>query len=284
VKALALLLLISGVAVAGPHKKDPPKKEPPAPAPAPKEPDPPPPPEPPKAPPSANQRIVGVLDVRVEGVPPEIAAQFQQQLEAQVDTKHFWLAPRSRMHEMMTNSTKWTEGCVIGKCLSEVKRQTNADLVLLAALTGAGTSFGYVVTLVRTDTGLVLAQESERCDVCTVSEALANATLATVKILDAVPDQLPDEHAMQAAKLAAVQTTADKELAEAAIRGSTIARWVIVRPPALEHAPARGDFIHGERAAVNAAKKMAHADVATFMLRCATEDEFARTIQRVGHR
>jgi len=77
---------------------------------------------------------------------------------------------------------------------------------------------------------------------------------------------------------------ADKELAEAAIRGSTIAHWVIVRPPALEHAPARGDFIHGERAAVNAAKKMAHADVATFMLRCATEDEFARTIQRVGHR
>ena len=227
-KALALLLLISGVAVAGPHKKDPPKKEPPAPAPAPKEPDPPPPPEPPKAPPSANQRIVGVLDVRVEGVPPEIAAQFQQQLEAQVDTKHFWLEPRSRMHEMMTNSTKWTEGCVIGKCLSEVKRQTNADLVLLAALTGAGTSFGYVVTLVRTDTGLVLAQESERCDVCTVSEALANATLATVKILDAVPDQLPDEHAMQAAKLAAVQTTADKELAEAKHHPHAVATGILI--------------------------------------------------------
>ena len=63
---------------------------------------------------------------------------------------------------------KWTEGCVVGACLSEVRAQTGAELVLLAALTGSGTSFGYVVTLVRTDTGRVLAQESDRCDVCTV--------------------------------------------------------------------------------------------------------------------
>jgi hypothetical protein len=199
VKSALVLLALAGIAVAGPKKKDPPKPPPPAPVDKTPEPAPPPPP-PPQPPPSANQRIVGVLDVRVEGVPPEIAAQFQSALEAQVDTKHFWLAPRSRMHEVMANSTKWTEGCFVGSCLYEVKRQTNADLVLLAALTGAGTSFGYVVTLVRTDTGTVLAQESERCDVCTVSEALANATLATVKILNAVPDTLPDDKAAQIAK------------------------------------------------------------------------------------
>jgi hypothetical protein len=197
VKSLVVLLAMTSIAFAGPKK--PPKKEPPPPIEPTPEPMPPPPPTPPQPPPSANQRIVGVLDVRVEGVPPEISAQFQSALEAQVDTKHFWLAPRSRMHEMMTNSTKWTEGCFVGHCLYEVKRQTNADLVLLAALTGSGTSFGYVVTLVRTDTGTVLAQESERCDVCTVSEALANATLATVKILNAVPDQLPDDKAEQIA-------------------------------------------------------------------------------------
>lgn len=227
-KALALLLVTAGVASARPHKKEPPKKEPPLPAAAaPNEPEPPP-PEPTKPPPSANQRIVGVLDVRVEGVPPEIAAQFQQALEAQVDTQHFWLAPRSRMHEMMTNSTKWTEGCVIGNCLAEVKRQTNAELVLLAALTGSGTSFGYVVTLVRTDTGRVLAQQSERCDVCTVSEALANATLATVKILNAVPDQLPDERADEAARLAAVHATDDQHLAEARHHPHTVATGILL--------------------------------------------------------
>ncbi len=210
-----LVLLAAGTAIAGP-KKGPKKDPPPPPAPKEAEPDPPaPPPAPPPPPRNENQRIVGVLDVRVEGVPPEIAAQFQQQLEAQVDTKHFWLAPRSRMHEMMQNSTKWTEGCVIGNCLGEVRKQTNAELVLLAALTGSGTSFGYVVTLVRTDTGRVLAQESERCDVCTVSEAVANATLATVKILNAVPDQLPDEGKAQTEQLASVSAKADKDVAEA---------------------------------------------------------------------
>src|SRR5262249_60418341 len=101
--------------------------------------------------------------------------------------------PRPGTREAMANSPKWTERCVVGQCLQEVRTQTRADLVLLAALTGSGTSFGYVVTLVRTDTGRVLAQEQERCDVCTVSEALSAATLATVKILNAVPERLPEQ-------------------------------------------------------------------------------------------
>lgn len=225
---LALLaLLASSTALAAPRKG--PRKEPPKEAPAPvvKEPDPPPPPvqPPPRMP---NQRIVGVLDVRVEGVPPEIAAQFQQQLEVQLDTKRFWLAPRSRMHEMMSNSTKWTEGCVIGACLAEVRRQTQAELVLLAALTGSGTSFGYVVTLVRTDTGAVLEQKTERCDVCTVSEALANATLATVQILNNVPDKLPDPEHDRQVQLAQVQARSDAQVAAARHHPRAVATGVLI--------------------------------------------------------
>jgi hypothetical protein len=145
-----------------------------------------------------KRRIVGILDVRVDGVPPEVGAQFQKNLEAQLDSKHYWLAPRTRVHELMSNSTKWTEGCVVGKCLHEVNTQTGADVVLLAALNGSGTSFGFVVTAVRTDTGHVIAQESDRCDVCTVNEALTAATLAAVKIISAVPDTLPSEDAAPA--------------------------------------------------------------------------------------
>lgn len=227
-RSALLVLLAASSAMAAPKKA--PKKEPPPPAPAPKEAEPEPPPPPVVTPPprTPNQRIVGVLDVRVEGVPPEISAQFQQQLETQVDTKRFWLAPRSRMHEVMSNSTKWTEGCVIGSCLGEVRRQTNAELVLLAALTGSGTSFGYVVTLVRTDTGRVLAQESERCDVCTVSEAVANATAATVKILNAVPDTLPDEGKAQAMQLAAVTEKSDRELAQARHHPHAVATGILI--------------------------------------------------------
>jgi hypothetical protein len=143
--------------------------------------------------PGDKRRIVGILDVRVEGVPKETQRQFELDLEKQLDSNEYWLAPRERMREMLASSTKWTEGCLVGLCLNEVKTQTGAELVLLAAITGAGTSFGYVVTLVRTDTGRMLAQEASRCEVCTVSEVLTSATLAAVKLLIAVPDKLPDE-------------------------------------------------------------------------------------------
>jgi hypothetical protein len=148
-----------------------------------------------------KRRIIGVLEVRVDGVPDEVKESFQRRLDEQLDTKHYWLASRARMKQMMLRSTTWTEGCLVGPCITEVRTHTGADLVLLASLTGAGTTFGYVVTLVRTDTGRVLQQHSERCDVCTVNEALDKATLATVALLNNVPDTLPDEAAAQTATL-----------------------------------------------------------------------------------
>ncbi|HUS30166.1 MAG TPA: hypothetical protein VMZ53_16780 [Kofleriaceae bacterium] len=154
------------------------------------------------------RRVIGILEVRVDGVPRDIAAQFQKNLEAQLDSREYWLAPSARMHELLSNSTKWSEGCVVGPCLMEVKVQTGAEVVLLAAIHGDGTSFGYVVTLVRTDTGEYLAQEAERCDVCTVSEALTSATLAAVKLVTALPEKLPDEAAEHRAQMDRVTKTA----------------------------------------------------------------------------
>lgn len=150
-----------------------------------------------KADPSGKQRIVGILDVR--GPTPADEAAFEKKLENQLDTNQYWLAPRAKMRERLRNSTKWTEGCLVHHCLVEAKVQTGAELVLLAALDGKGTSFGFVVTLVRTDTGKVIAQESERCDVCTFTETVNAATLATIKLLNAVPEQLPDETAQAGA-------------------------------------------------------------------------------------
>ena len=188
--ALVSLLALTCSALAGGPARTTPKNSPPPPVPVAA-----PPPEPPKPLPGDKRRIIGILDVRIDGAPPEIGAQFQKDLEAQVDIKHYFLAPKMRMHDLMAQSTKWTEGCVVGSCLKDVKIQTNADVVLLAALNGSGTSFGWVVTLVRTDSGNVLAQKSERCDVCTVSEALSAATLATVDLLSTIPETLPDESA-----------------------------------------------------------------------------------------
>lgn len=148
---------------------------------------------------TGKQRIVGILDIK--GPSPEVEAAFETSLEQQLDSNTYWLATRSQMRERLRNSTKFTDGCLVGQCLAEVKVQTQAQLVLLAALTGSGTSFGFVVTLVRTDTGKVLSQATERCDVCTQSEAMTKATLATIELLNNAPDKLPDEAGDQGAAI-----------------------------------------------------------------------------------
>jgi hypothetical protein len=147
-----------------------------------------------------NRQIVGILDVRAEGLASDVAAQFEKQLELQIDTKRFYLATRARMRQAMTSSTRWAEGCVIGTCLRDVKAQTGAGIVVLAALSGSGTSFGYVVTLVRTDTGRVLAQESGRCDVCVITEAMNQGAATIVRLLREVPQVLTDEDQVKAAQ------------------------------------------------------------------------------------
>ncbi len=150
--------------------------------------------------PADRRRTVSLLDVRIEGLPEDVKDSFRHQLEEQIDTKRYWLADREYMRRLLLPSTKWTDGCLVGHCLTAI-RTSGAELVLLAALSGSGTSFGYVVTLIRTDTGQVIDQESDRCDVCRVNEVIRGATLAAVDLLTKAPDQLADEAAEQAARV-----------------------------------------------------------------------------------
>jgi putative NADH-flavin reductase len=73
----------------------------------------------------------------------------------------------------------------------------------------------------------------------------------------------------------------DKRIAETEIKASAL-DWVIVRPPALSNAPATGKYRFGVDAAVSAAKQLPHADVAAFMLRCASDAAFVKTVQAIG--
>jgi hypothetical protein len=215
--AIALLALAYGIASGGPGgRKVPPKKDPPVDKTPPPPPAPPPEPEPPPRPlpkPGEKVRIVAVLDVHVgEGVAPEIEKQFQKDLDKKLDSNKYWLAPRWRVRDLMANSSKWVDGCLLGTCLHEVKVQTGADIVLLASLTGSGTSFASVITLVRTDNGRALTQMVERCDVCTVNEQLGAAIAAAVKLLQEVPDKLPDEVAAQTEALEAIKVPYEQKV------------------------------------------------------------------------
>lgn len=166
---------------------------------------------------TAGGHTIAIL--AVEASSKDAARNFEGELEAQLAGLRVRFLSRSRLREQLRRSTRWTEGCLTGTCLTEVRAQTGASAVLLAALTGSGTTYGYVITLVRTDTGRVLAQESTRCDVCTESEATARALAATVKLVGAIPAQLPDELAEQgdvveAAVEVAVHTESRKRAAD----------------------------------------------------------------------
>lgn len=148
-------------------------------------------------------RTIGVLDVRVEGVAAEAKAKFSEGLEQQLAASPHAVMSAAKMHEAMASSAKFTDGCITGPCLQEIRAQTKADMVLLVAFTGLGTTYGYVVTLMRTDTGQVLSQHADRCDVCTLNEAMGKAQKATLELVDKMPAQLPDDQAAAQAQVAA---------------------------------------------------------------------------------
>lgn len=159
------------------------------------------------------RRTLAILAVDASST--DLARGLEAELEARLEAMPLRLIPRPQLRQRLRTATKWTEGCLVGSCLSELRTQTGADIVLVAALTGSGTTFGFVVTLVRTDTGRVLVQDTERCDVCTPSEATASAVRATVKLVHEIPSQLPDEAAQQGAAVdLAVRAEARRRAAE----------------------------------------------------------------------
>jgi hypothetical protein len=162
----------------------------------------------------------------VDASSKDLARGFESELESQLGTMSVRVLPRSRLREQMRKSTQWTDGCVVGECLAEVRTQTGVSVVLLGALTGSGTTFGYVITLVRTDTGRVLAQEAGRCDVCTESEATGRALVAAVKVVGAIPAVLPDEAAAQGAAVEVAAGEASRKLA-AERRGVRRVGWTL---------------------------------------------------------
>ncbi len=149
----------------------------------------------PTRPAAAKQRkIVGVLDVRVDGVSPTAAERFESNIEEGLGSTEYWVATRKRMREILAGSS-WSEGCSFGPCLAEVHKQTGADLVVDAYFQAAGSSYRFVVTLVDTTTGQITAQVADHCDVCTLTEALDAAALATIGLVHGAEGAVPAERA-----------------------------------------------------------------------------------------
>ncbi len=139
--------------------------------------------------------VIGLLDVRVEGVSDTGAEVFARQIEESLGIAGLQVAPRNRLREHLAG-TPWNAACLVGACLRELKTHAGVGTVIEAALVQIGPSYHYVITLIDTETGGILHQLARTCDVCTTDEAFNSAALDVVELIqqrdsDAAPAPVP---------------------------------------------------------------------------------------------
>ena len=137
----------------------------------------------PAAPPTVDENdLIGLLDVRVEGVSDVAADVFAKHIEESLGIAGLKVAPRARLREHLAG-TPWNAACLIGACLKELKTHAGVATVIEAALVGIGPSYHYTITLLDTETGAILRQIARKCDVCPTDEAFTNAALDVVELI-----------------------------------------------------------------------------------------------------
>ena len=126
--------------------------------------------------------LIGLLEVRVEGVSDAAATMFAQQIAESLGIAGYKVASATRLREFLTTSP-WNAACLVGDCLAVLKTHAGVDRVVEARMVSTGPSYHYVITLLDTGSGAVITQKADRCEVCTTEEAFAEAGLAVVGLL-----------------------------------------------------------------------------------------------------
>lgn len=129
-----------------------------------------------------DEELVGLLDVRVEGVSDTAAEVFAKQIEESLGIAGLQVASRARLRGYLAG-TPWNAACLMGDCLKDLKTHAGVGKVIEAALVSIGPSYHYTITLLDTDTGQIIRQTSRKCDVCTTDEAFSDAALEVVALV-----------------------------------------------------------------------------------------------------
>ena len=130
------------------------------------------------------EKIVGLLDVRAEGVDPVVRDRFALAVEEGLaGSAEYTPATRARMLEMLAQSG-WSPACLIGPCLSEVREQTGAQYVVTAGVSGSGQSYRLTISLIETERGTLVSQVTETCPACTVEDVASSAMLSTIELVN----------------------------------------------------------------------------------------------------
>lgn len=125
---------------------------------------------------------VAVLELRFVNIPPALGQQIQDQVHQSLsETGGYRVVTEAAAKERLAAEGS-PAGCIIGPCLAGVGQTLRADRVLVGGISGQGTSYDVTLTLLETGGGMVLAQVSERCDVCNFMEAVRLVGAATEKL------------------------------------------------------------------------------------------------------
>lgn len=149
--------------------------------------------QPAKAPrpaPADTDDVIGLLDVRVEGLSADAAEVFTRKIEDGLELSGLKVASNERLRAYLAG-TPWNTACLFGACLAELQRGAAVATVIEVALATSGPSYHYVITLLDTRSGQPLTQVAAKCDVCTTDEAFTEAALAVVALVNGVGDGAP---------------------------------------------------------------------------------------------
>lgn len=130
---------------------------------------------------AASAERVAVLDVVVTGVPSDARQRFEARVVEGLAGAGFEVVPRERVAAAFVDADV-AEGCFFGPCLERAARRLTAAQGLVARIAASGSAYSYVLTMVDMRTGAPIRQVTDTCAVCTLDEALAAATLATVAL------------------------------------------------------------------------------------------------------
>jgi hypothetical protein len=130
----------------------------------------------------AGRPVVGLLDVRADGVEQIVIDRFIEGIEEGLSGGDHVSAPRERLAAMLARSA-WSPACSVGPCLSEVRAQTGAALVVTGGISGSGLSYRFTLTLIETEHGRVIGQKAESCPACTIDDLASAVTLATIELV-----------------------------------------------------------------------------------------------------
>lgn len=106
-------------------------------------------------------------------MPEALSAEMQQELEfslrAAFAIRGYELQSVARVRAQLAGA-RVPPGCVTGPCLRDVGRALGVRWALVGGISGEGTTFDLSLTVLDIEKGMPVAQGTDRCDVCMVSE------------------------------------------------------------------------------------------------------------------